>query len=313
MKYIITTDGGTTNTRLYLFKDDTLYDTIRCNVGASDGKDVLIIAMQEAIRTLCERNGISVNALEAIVASGMIGSEKGLCDVPRIPLPAAVRDLCAHTVNVPFDDIAPCGITFIPGLLRQGSNVMADGDYIRGEETEALGLIQSLCPKEPIALLLPGTHNKLMLITPDGTVTDFYTAMSGDIIRAAAEHTILASSLSGGFNTEPDAESVVFGYTLTEKLGLTGALFKLRVGDLSAHKSPKELYDILLGTVLHEDISLVKAVYHGKTLYVSGSDPFRTALGTLFERFTDYRGMIVDGKTAADAAAFGAYFIAKSL
>ena len=61
MANYITVDGGTTNTRLYLVKNQCVVDTLKLTVGAGNGKAALTEAIQSFQFAGLESSGISFN------------------------------------------------------------------------------------------------------------------------------------------------------------------------------------------------------------------------------------------------------------
>ena len=93
-QYIITIDGGTTNTRCIL------WDNRRNRVGeerrevgvrntAIDGNNErLKQAVKECLECLTRDNGVGWDRIHRIIASGMITSDVGLVVVPHLTAPA---------------------------------------------------------------------------------------------------------------------------------------------------------------------------------------------------------------------------------
>lgn len=306
---VVTVDGGTTNTRLVLWEDDRILAVKKLAAGASDtlrtgSAKTLETAVRDGLAAILSENGLASSDIAAVAASGMIGSEIGLYAVPHLPLPAGPAKIVKACRTASLPSVFPVPITFIPGLKKAGETY-ADTDLVRGEETEALGLAARGLPDGGL-LCLPGTHNKIIRVEKGGVITDFATAMSGDVIRALAEHTILAASLTDGYTKTPDLSLVEEGYDLCDALGLTASLFKLRVAHTAFHAEPTALYARLVGMVLHEDVRRAAAFAAAGEVLVAGSEPFRSSLTALLSRHSALRAVAVPDKTADLAAAFGA-------
>ena len=86
--YIATIDGGTSNTRVFVWHDGVIAGQAKAAVGvrntAMDGTNQ---RLQEAVRdTLSEAAsmaGITTEDISLILAAGMLTSNVGLCDIPR--------------------------------------------------------------------------------------------------------------------------------------------------------------------------------------------------------------------------------------
>ena len=221
-------DMGTTNTRLYMWANNQVVDHVKGNFGASFGK-------KNGRLELCKRVGSLLNDLldqcavkecdmESIVALGMAGSEIGLLDIPHIFLPADARTLAENIrkekiegINIPF--------LFVPGVKKTEGNVLID--VMRGEETETIGLASILPFAENAIFVLPGTHNKIVQVSSDGTIDDFHTTFSGELLDSIISNTILA-------------EQVAHDFQIVESAVLKGALYAKENGLLGGRPQKKE-------------------------------------------------------------------------
>ena len=93
MATYITVDGGTTNTRLYLVREGRVLAEKKIPMGARNGADALKAAIKGGLCELLADSGTAEDEVCAIIASGMITSEYGLCNLPHITLPAGRREL----------------------------------------------------------------------------------------------------------------------------------------------------------------------------------------------------------------------------
>ena len=71
-----------------------------------------------------------------------------------------------------------------------------DGDVIRGEETQIVGLIDREPGFAGIAIL-PGTHSKWARID-DGAIADFQTFLTGEMFELLSQHSFLRHSVAEG-------------------------------------------------------------------------------------------------------------------
>lgn len=310
-------DGGTTNTRIVLARGETLFARVKIPCGAGDTARNGSAArwareVRQGLEELLLQNGIAPTELHGIFASGMICSELGLHATAHLPCPAGEAELAAAAETVRMSEISDVPVTFIPGL-KCGGEKTEDTDIMRGEETEAVG-IRRLCGNaadRPYVLLLPGTHNKAVFVDGEGRITRFYTAMSGELVRCVAEHTILKEALDGGFSKTPDQAFLLQGYDLCETHGFTAALFKLRISAIFFEKEPRRLYSMLLGMALHEDIRLLTGAHGAKDVRIAGSEPFKSALAVLLGQRTALCFECVPEKIADESAAVGALAIGR--
>jgi 2-dehydro-3-deoxygalactonokinase len=234
----------------------------------------------------------------------MITSDAGLYNLPHIPAPAGLDELRAGMVSVKLP-VCELPITFIPGvkLVRDGRML----DIMRGEETEVVGILQRLA-LDTCTLILPGSHMKCVHVE-NGRIVDFTTSMTGELSRAAAEHTILSRSIGDAFPRDPDVDFLRRGRELlTESGSMNAALFRIRVtamGDPAITQD--QLYAMLLGIVLSDDVRRMKP---GAPILVGGSNPFRAAYLTLLGD-AGLQAEAISEDLAENAAAYGAWEICR--
>ena len=288
-KYVICVDGGTTNTRLVLMKDGTECDRIKMNTGAgSTAKNGNNNELKEQFKIhlnkLLDKHNLAESDIEQIILSGMICSELGLHCVPHVKTLAGAKELKNACENVVLSDITSIPMTFIPGVKTVSENV-CEMDIMRGEETELTGIRKLLNLNDSFVLMLPGTHNKIIFADGDGRIVNFFTAMSGELTKTVCDNTILKEALDGGFTKTPDTDAGLFGYDTAEELGVTSALFKVRILSKFSDCSAKQLYSFLLGVILHEDVLLAQKKADGCVI-VAGSEPFKSALKCILDNRT---------------------------
>ena len=177
MKNYITLDGGTTNTRLTLALDGEIKDRISLGVGVQKnigGTGALESAIKQGIIDLLHRNSISEGDVDAIIASGMITSEFGLCNLPHIPTPAGISELHTSIERVELPEISSIPFACIRGV-KVDADDMERFDIMRGEETEVFGILPYLPLNTPATIILPGTHNKIIRVNATGEIINFRT------------------------------------------------------------------------------------------------------------------------------------------
>ena len=239
-------DGGTTNTRV--IRSDGKHFSLCASAHVGAGNNAHLAAFV--------RETLAANASEGdiILASGMIGSKLGLCEIPHLPTPAGISELHNGIRKVLLPEISPLAIHFIPGV-KNDSDRFQNADVMRGEETELYGLCEHA---EADALyVLPGTHTNGIRTDETGRIADFCTYLSGELISALHKSTILGNSFA--FSDETDTDFLCQGYALCESVGINRTLFKGRVLDTAFGSSPKQVYSFLLGAVLHDEIKNLAA------------------------------------------------------
>ncbi|MDQ8757805.1 2-dehydro-3-deoxygalactonokinase [Sphingosinicella sp. LHD-64] len=174
----IAVDWGTTNRRAYLVADGVI---VAAEVEGPGARQVAPGAYSAEIAGLRQRLGAW-----PLLCAGMVGSRIGWQELPYVDLPAGIAELAAGTVTAAPD------VRIVPGVARRAGRP----DVMRGEEVQLLGA--ALCGKVPprATLCQPGTHAKWARIE-DGKITDFTTAMTGEIYALLRAHSLLAPQLDG--------------------------------------------------------------------------------------------------------------------
>src|SRR4051812_31127503 len=121
------------------------------------------------------------------VLSGMVGSTIGWREVPYLKCPARPSAIAEAALRFESGERA---IAILPGLSCRGKT--GAPDVMRGEETQILGALRlhSHFAKGRHVVCLPGTHTKWAVIT-DGAVTQFQTALSGELFELLRRHSVL--------------------------------------------------------------------------------------------------------------------------
>jgi 2-dehydro-3-deoxygalactonokinase len=231
----IAVDWGTTNRRAYrLSAGGAVVDRI------GDDRGVLAVpsdAYPAEIAELRARLGEL-----PVVAAGMVGSTRGWQEVPYVPAPARLADIAAGARTV-----AP-GVTLLPGVsLLDGERA----DVMRGEEVQVLGAIAAGLAGADALFCQPGTHNKWITVA-DGAITEFATAMTGEIFALLRGGGILAGMLDG-----PVSDDATFRDGVRRGLGAIDvpvALFEVRasvlLGRIATAHAAARASGILIGAAV---------------------------------------------------------------
>ena len=83
-------------------------------------------------------------------------------------------------------------VVIVPGVKTEGETI-ADADMMRGEETELIGLMEHL--ESAAVYVLPGSHSKLIHVDGAGRIVDFTTMLTGELIAALLQNTILKDAV----------------------------------------------------------------------------------------------------------------------
>jgi len=234
----------------------------------------------------------------AILISGMLTSELGLCFLPHLEAPVGLRQL--HD-GMRRQDVgissSPC--YFVPGI-KQISNEPCQWDVMRGEECEFFGLTDQTKPGT--AYILPGSHTKHIFSSKPGQITSFRTFLTGEMLAALSQGTILSGSVDLRIE-DFDEDFLLLGYDHSRDYGINRVLFQTRILDTQLKKGPREIYSYFLGAVLYGDVSTLDD-YQG-AIYVGGKRQLRESILYLLRHRTSLCATAIPEDTAELAATRG--------
>ena len=285
MKRYITIDGGTTNTRVSLVCDRQILDTVKLNIGARasmEGEVSLARAIGEAVHSLLDRYSLTESEIDAILASGMITSEFGLCPLSHLVAPVGLAELHNGITERIITDISSRPVTFMRGVRTDNKDVLLS-DMMRGEETELYGIGDEA--RAGSVYVLPGSHSKIIYTDGEGRISDFSTTLTGEMIYSLSQHTILKDAVD--LSTDSiDEKHLLRGYEYALARGVNEALFKTRVLKNLGKKNASETYSYFLGVVLADEIKTIIAS-PAKTVIVGGKKQIKKATVALLTHYSD--------------------------
>jgi 2-dehydro-3-deoxygalactonokinase len=294
MKYFITIDCGTSNTRAILWSGEKKrIASEKRDVGvrdtAIDGANAkLKNAVRECIEGVMRAASVSFGEVGKIVASGMITSNVGLVEIPHLTAPVGLPGFAAAMKAVLLEDVCPLPIHFIPGV-KNASGVsdlsqLEKMDIMRGEEVESCAIISRRHDGSPMLLALPGSHTKFVAVDAGGMITGCLTTLSGELLAAVTNNTIIADAVGHSFVEESryDRDMVLFGFDTAKKCGIGRACFSGRILSQFVTKDTQQVANFILGAVLQNDVSAVRnseavRAGAGTRIIVAGKNPFRQA------------------------------------
>ena len=234
-------DWGTTHLRLFLCDADGTALDHRSGPGAveSAGRFATVLASQTAAWEA--QHG----PLPAVLC-GMVGSSLGWVQAPYVPCPARPEQIAAACTAI--DDGR---IHIVPGLSCH--NRFGAPDLLRGEETQLLGALSLLQPRQLICL--PGTHTKWVVLE-EGQVRDFFTAPTGELFAVLRDHSVLVRPPQGG-DAATDAEAFnkgVASVAAQPDAQILHRLFECRSRPLSGDLPPTAAAAYLSGLLIASDV-----------------------------------------------------------
>lgn len=264
-------DSGTTNSRVWLMRDDEILAKKRVPVGvrntAIDGNNrALIEGIRKIILDLIGERGAAERP-RIVIAAGMITSNLGLHEVKHVQAPAGVLELASRIQEKHFEDFDGLSFHFIPGVRSGPGRADLDNldsiDIMRGEETEVIGalrVIEQTQHGRPFLYIHLGSHTKMIQVDASGRISAGASTLAGELTQSIVDQTILRSSL-------PEIPFTTFGSTFFSKgwqhcdrVGFTRALYEVRILQLSSAFAKEDLASFLLGVILSEEFRCLIAL-----------------------------------------------------
>lgn len=267
------------------------WGTSRCRAMLLDGAGEPIAEAESADGIGPLGGGGHEEAFEALVANwpkvpaimaGMVGSRQGWHEATYVGLPASPDALSRGLLRFQTSDHRPMAI--VPGLVLRST--ARDGDVIRGEETQLVGLMEEEPDFSGIAIL-PGTHSKWAAVA-GGAITNFQTFMTGEMFELLARKSFLRHSVSedaDDLTASPDF-ALAIRRSAIEGLPFLGAVFSVRVRQLLDGVSGDDNLAYLSGLVIGGEIAAARQVGlldGGKPIRIIGSRSLARAYMTAFE------------------------------
>ena len=229
------------------------------------------------------------------ILSGMVGSTIGWREVPYLKCPAKPGAIAAAALQFESQGRA---IAILPGLSCKGKT--GAPDVMRGEETQILGALRlhSHLEKGRHLFCLPGTHAKWVVVS-DGAVTQFQTALSGELYELLRHHSVLARD--GG---EVDAQSPAFTPGLdfakhNRKADLLHLLFSARSRVVTGEMAKGDAASYLSGLILGKDIATATALFEiNGPVQLIGTPALAALYGKALGAY-DVKSAAIDGDAAS--------------
>jgi len=149
-----------------------------------------------------------------------------------------------------------------------------DGDVIRGEETQIVGLLRS-DPGFAGVVILPGTHSKWVKVA-NGQIADFQTYLTGEMFDLLSRQSFLRHSVSDAGGDLSTMDDFALGVTRTavEALPFLGAIFSVRARQLLLDVPKAANLAYLSGLIIGGEIAAAKSaglLAAGESLAIVGT------------------------------------------
>ena len=209
--YFVTLDCGTTNSRAYVVNEGgKVYSKAEKKVGVKDtattgSKKTLQEGVREIVNLSIKDAKLEISDIQAVLSSGMITSEIGLVEIPHLVAPAGLEELAKGVTKVESADFIDGEIPafFVRGIKndvdvkqKRASSVVGELDFMRGEETQMMGILENNDISLPAIVIILSSHTKFIPINGKGKVTGSLTTMSGQMYDAIINHTFVSKSVS---------------------------------------------------------------------------------------------------------------------
>lgn len=289
---IVVVDSGTTSTRVWVLEHGEVKASSGSRSGARDvvrtkDRSELLGRIRRLADDALATGGWTWDAVEAVVAFGMITSELGLEEVPHLDAPVDARMLAAAMVERRYGDALPVPVHLVPGV-RSGGEELELTDFMRGEETEVAGLLALGEPKPPFLYISTGSHTKFVDVDRVGRIDWSLTTLSGELLLALHRETILADLIDLDAPAT-DLAALEEGARFVERAGLSRALFGARLLNRMRGASAASCSDFLHGAVAGADLLSLRRAAESRggvprRVAIGGQGTLREAYGHLLER-----------------------------
>jgi 2-dehydro-3-deoxygalactonokinase len=204
-------------------------DALRCGAeGEFDRDRVFGNFLRQQVEKLLD--GKTPTSLLPLLISGMASSSVGWRELPYASAPFELNGSRLIAEKLDWNKPTCVGPTYLI------SGVATQHEMMRGEETEAIGLMADLnlsALRKRSLLILPGTHSKHLWIE-DQCVVDFRTFMTGELFEVLGRQSLLRASVNLDTDaadaplSQSDQAAFQEGVIWAKENGLAGGLFRVR-------------------------------------------------------------------------------------
>lgn len=267
-------DSGSSATRLYLMDSGDLQvidrSVIQTGVNSTIDKgsnEFLKTEMASGIKELLNRHSLSTEEIEFIIASGMITSNLGLYEIPHREAPADIEQLAKHAVRFAGNALLPVNIPviLIPGIKNKTTaqwQNLSGVDLMRGEETQAAGVLLAWNPTLPCTLIELGSTTKLISINEKGEIAGSITSLSGQVYAAILKQTFVAASVENAEDAELDETVIDAAYRSITQSGFLRTVLMTRFLQFSLPSTAAQRKLFLESAMACDDLKLLSDAQH---------------------------------------------------
>ncbi|SLM17854.1 conserved hypothetical protein [uncultured spirochete] len=210
MKYVGIIDCGTTNSRFSIVDNrGKIIASVAAKIGVKDTasqrtKEPLKKGLRKLFEEALSASGIAASDLNLVMSSGMITSEIGLMELPHQPAPIGLDELAKGLVLLSGSSELGIGVDIylVRGIknrpdpprgapLSEAKNL----DFMRGEETQMMGLISLYGGGVPTTAVNLSSHTKYIAIDAKDRILGSITTLSGQVYESLATDSVIAKSI----------------------------------------------------------------------------------------------------------------------
>ena len=264
-------DCGTTTTRIYIVdKEKKIVASGRTKVGVRDtsitgSRDKLRNGVTDLFFKVLEENQIPDEQVKFAIASGMITSEIGLIDIPHLVAPVGLQQLAEGIEKVDDESVLPIGrpVYFVRGVRNHypdnaRARDLRQVDFMRGEEVQCIGIMESRKVPFPCNLVALSSHTKIMYINENRQIGASNTTISGQLYEALNNATNIGKSIipikgekAGGYSFE---ELVEVAMDCVEHAGLARTMLMPRFLQVLMQSSGNERQLFIDAAIAADDL-----------------------------------------------------------
>jgi len=288
---IVAVDSGTTRTRAWVVSDGAVGEVASTIAGARDlartrDRAWLLDQVREVTDRAVASAEVAWSDVDAVVAFGMITSELGLVELPHLVAPVDVDELVRALLEWSEIPELPARVLLVPGV-RNASQDVERADFMRGEETQVVGLLALAKVEAPLLYVSVGSHPKFVWVDADSRIAWSVTTLSGELLWALHRETILAD-LVDPEGTLADLDAVEQGARVAESGGLSRALFAARLLNRIGNASPETCSAFVYGAIARADLRALEIALPAgagmERIVLSGHGPLLDAYRHLLSR-----------------------------
>lgn len=277
-------DCGTTNTKCYivdekggLIAEGYSEFGVKDNTQSGDREDYKR-ALQKVVAEALSGAGRRESELKKVVAFGMISSDLGLVVVPHLTVPAGLKEIREGVYRVRDESIFGETVAFY--LIRGIKNRLASErsldniyhcDFMRGEETQVMGILERYRPKEAVNVIMFGSHVKIIHVSAEGKIVQSMTTMSGQIYDCLAKYTVVGKSIEPRGDetmTLSDEELISMAVKTIDTRGTMRAFLLPRFMESFTDMNALERRMYLNAVIAVEDLKAIRE-YYGEGIYAA--------------------------------------------